>query len=144
LTIGIGYWVFEFELLLLGIGFSPLLGIVTCLPLHAHIAGFDCKSFQNMITGAAQMDGAILVVAATDGAMPQTREHLLLAKQVGIPMENIVVFLNKADEIPDQETLELVEMEVCFRIHYLFSWGLIQRYLAFVSFSNLVTPPLAY
>lgn len=63
-----------------------------------------------MITGAAQMDGAILVVAATDGAMPQTREHILLAKQVGVP--NIVVFLNKCDMVDDPELLELVEMEV--------------------------------
>jgi elongation factor Tu len=63
-----------------------------------------------MITGAAQMDGAILVVAATDGPMPQTREHILLAKQVGIP--NLVVFLNKCDLVDDEELLELVEMEV--------------------------------
>uniref|UniRef100_A0A914W751 Elongation factor Tu, mitochondrial n=1 Tax=Plectus sambesii TaxID=2011161 RepID=A0A914W751_9BILA len=81
-----------------------------------HYGHIDCPGhadyIKNMITGAAQMDGAILVVAATDGAMPQTREHLLLAKQVGMPLENIVVFLNKADEIPDQETLELVEMEI--------------------------------
>jgi elongation factor Tu len=65
---------------------------------------------KNMITGAAQMDGAILVVAATDGPMPQTREHILLAKQVGIP--NLVVFLNKCDMVDDEELLELVEMEV--------------------------------
>ena len=64
----------------------------------------------NMITGAAQMDGAILVVAATDGAMPQTREHILLARQVGVP--NLVVFLNKCDMVDDPELLELVEMEV--------------------------------
>ena len=63
-----------------------------------------------MITGAAQMDGAILVVAATDGPMPQTREHILLAKQVGIP--NLVVFLNKCDAVDDEELLELVEMEI--------------------------------
>lgn len=63
-----------------------------------------------MITGAAQMDGAILVVAATDGAMPQTREHILLARQVGVP--NLVVFLNKCDMVDDPELLELVEMEV--------------------------------
>ena len=63
-----------------------------------------------MVTGAAQMDGAILVVAATDGPMPQTREHILLGRQVGIP--RIVVFLNKADQVDDEELLELVEMEV--------------------------------
>jgi elongation factor Tu len=65
---------------------------------------------KNMITGAAQMDGGILVVAATDGPMPQTREHILLAKQVGIP--NLVVFMNKCDLVDDEELLELVEMEV--------------------------------
>jgi len=63
-----------------------------------------------MITGAAQMDGAILVVAATDGPMPQTREHILLARQVGVPY--IVVFLNKCDMVDDVELLELVELEV--------------------------------
>ena len=63
-----------------------------------------------MITGAAQMDGAILVVAATDGPMPQTREHVLLARQVGVPY--IVVALNKADMVDDEEILELVELEV--------------------------------
>ncbi len=63
-----------------------------------------------MITGAAQMDGAILVVAASDGPMPQTREHILLARQVGVPA--IVVFLNKVDQVDDPELLELVEMEV--------------------------------
>ena len=63
-----------------------------------------------MITGAAQMDGAILVVSATDGPMPQTREHILLARQVGVPY--IVVFLNKVDMVDDEELLELVEMEV--------------------------------
>src|SRR5690606_18343733 len=65
---------------------------------------------KNMVTGAAQMDGAILVVAATDGPMPQTREHILLARQVGVPY--IVVFMNKADLVDDEELLELVEMEV--------------------------------
>jgi elongation factor Tu len=65
---------------------------------------------KNMITGAAQVDGAILVVAATDGPMPQTREHVLLARQVGVP--NIVVALNKADMVDDEEILELVELEV--------------------------------
>uniref|UniRef100_A0A914RD69 Tr-type G domain-containing protein n=2 Tax=Ascarididae TaxID=6250 RepID=A0A914RD69_PAREQ len=59
-----------------------------------------------MITGAAQMEGAILVVAATDGAMPQTREHLLLARQVGIPLKNVAVYMNKVDEVPDKETQE--------------------------------------
>ena len=65
---------------------------------------------KNMITGAAQMDGAILVVSAADGPMPQTREHILLARQVGVPY--IVVYMNKADMVDDKELLELVEMEV--------------------------------
>ena len=79
-----------------------------------HYAHVDCPGhadyIKNMITGAAQMDGAILVVAATDGPMPQTREHILLMKQVGVP--RIVVFLNKVDLVDDEELLELVEMEV--------------------------------
>ena len=79
-----------------------------------HYAHVDCPGHadyvKNMITGAAQMDGAILVVAATDGAMPQTREHILLARQVGVPY--IVVFLNKIDQVDDPELLDLVEMEV--------------------------------
>ena len=79
-----------------------------------HYAHVDCPGHadyvKNMITGAAQMDGAILVVAATDGPMPQTREHILLARQVGVPY--IIVFLNKADLVDDEELLELVEMEV--------------------------------
>ena len=79
-----------------------------------HYAHVDCPGHadyvKNMITGAAQMDGAILVVAATDGPMPQTREHILLARQVGVPY--IVVFLNKTDQMDDPELLELVEMEV--------------------------------
>ena len=79
-----------------------------------HYAHVDCPGHadyvKNMITGAAQMDGAILVVAATDGAMPQTREHILLAKQVGVP--SIVVFLNKIDQVDDEELLELVELEL--------------------------------
>ena len=79
-----------------------------------HYAHVDCPGHadyvKNMITGAAQMDGAILVVSAADGPMPQTREHILLAKQVGVP--NIVVYLNKADMVDDEEQLELVEMEV--------------------------------
>ncbi|MFB2683597.1 GTP-binding protein, partial [Shewanella mangrovisoli] len=65
---------------------------------------------KNMITGAAQMDGAILVVASTDGPMPQTREHILLSRQVGVPF--IIVFMNKCDMVDDAELLELVEMEV--------------------------------
>jgi len=79
-----------------------------------HYAHVDCPGhadyIKNMITGAAQMDGAILVVAATDGAMPQTREHILLARQVGVPA--IVVFLNKCDMVDDPELIELVEMEL--------------------------------
>ncbi|QJC31341.1 elongation factor Tu [Enterobacteriaceae endosymbiont of Macroplea mutica] len=79
-----------------------------------HYAHVDCPGhadyIKNMITGAAQMDGAILVVAATDGPMPQTREHILLARQVGVPY--IIVFLNKCDMVDDAELLELVEMEV--------------------------------
>ncbi len=79
-----------------------------------HYAHVDCPGHadyvKNMITGAAQMDGAILVVAATDGPMPQTREHILLARQVGVPY--IVVFLNKCDMVDDEELLDLVEMEV--------------------------------
>lgn len=79
-----------------------------------HYAHVDCPGHadyvKNMITGAAQMDGAILVVSAADGPMPQTREHILLAKQVGVP--EIVVFLNKEDQVDDEELLELVELEV--------------------------------
>ncbi|WP_448597773.1 elongation factor Tu [Thermoleptolyngbya sp.] len=79
-----------------------------------HYAHVDCPGHadyvKNMITGAAQMDGAILVVAATDGAMPQTKEHILLARQVGVP--SIVVFLNKVDQLDDEELLELVELEL--------------------------------
>ncbi len=82
--------------------------------LARHYAHVDCPGHadyvKNMITGAAQMDGAILVVAATDGPMPQTREHILLAKQVGVP--KIVVFMNKVDLVEDPEILELVEMEI--------------------------------
>lgn len=81
---------------------------------HRHYAHVDCPGHadyvKNMITGAAQMDGAILVVAATDGPMPQTREHILLARQVGVPY--IVVFMNKVDQVDDPELLDLVEMEV--------------------------------
>ncbi|NGO90853.1 MAG: elongation factor Tu, partial [Halomonas sp.] len=81
---------------------------------NRHYAHVDCPGHadyvKNMITGAAQMDGAILVVSAADGPMPQTREHILLARQVGVPY--IVVFLNKCDMVDDPELLELVEMEV--------------------------------
>ena len=83
-------------------------------PEPRHYAHVDCPGHadyvKNMITGAAQMDGAILVVAATDGAMPQTREHILLARQVGVP--SIVVFMNKTDLVDDPEILDLVEMEI--------------------------------
>ena len=82
--------------------------------VNRHYAHVDCPGhadyIKNMITGAAQMDGAILVVAATDGAMPQTREHILLARQVGVPA--MVVFLNKCDMVDDEELIELVDMEL--------------------------------
>ena len=81
---------------------------------NRHYAHVDCPGHadyvKNMITGAAQMDGAILVVSAADGPMPQTREHILLSRQVGVP--HIIVYLNKADQVDDEELLELVEMEV--------------------------------
>src|SRR5690606_5094771 len=81
---------------------------------NRHYAHVDCPGHadyvKNMITGAAQMDGAILVVSAADGPMPQTREHILLSRQVGVP--KLVVFLNKADLVDDEELLDLVEMEV--------------------------------
>jgi elongation factor Tu len=81
---------------------------------NRHYAHVDCPGHadyvKNMVTGAAQMDGAIIVVAATDGPMPQTSEHILLARQVNVP--RIVVFLNKVDMVDDEELLELVEMEV--------------------------------
>ena len=81
---------------------------------HRHYAHVDCPGhadyIKNIITGAAQMDGAILVVAATDGPMPQTREHILLSRQVGVPY--IIVFLNKCDMVDDEELIDLVEMEV--------------------------------
>ena len=81
---------------------------------NRHYAHVDCPGhadyIKNMITGAAQMDGAILVVSADDGPMPQTREHILLARQVGVP--TIVVFLNKCDMVDDEELIELVEMEL--------------------------------
>jgi len=79
-----------------------------------HYAHVDCPGHadyvKNMITGAAQMDGGILVVSAADGAMPQTREHILLARQVGVP--KLIVFMNKTDMVDDDELLELVEMEI--------------------------------
>jgi elongation factor Tu len=81
---------------------------------NRHYAHVDCPGHadyvKNMVTGAAQMDGAILVCAATDGPMPQTREHILLARQVGVP--RLVVFMNKVDLVDDDELLELVEMEI--------------------------------
>jgi len=81
---------------------------------NRHYAHVDCPGhadyIKNMVTGAAQMDGAILVVASTDGPMPQTREHILLARQVGVP--KIVVFMNKVDLVDDPELLDLVEMEI--------------------------------
>jgi elongation factor Tu len=81
---------------------------------NRHYAHIDCPGhadyIKNMITGAAQMDGTILVVSAADGPMPQTREHILLARQVRVP--SIVVFLNKADMVDDKELMELVELEV--------------------------------
>jgi len=81
---------------------------------NRHYAHVDCPGHadyvKNMVTGAAQMDGAILVVASTDGPMPQTREHILLARQVGVP--RLVVFMNKVDMVDDPEMLDLVEMEM--------------------------------
>jgi elongation factor Tu len=81
---------------------------------NRHYAHVDCPGHadyvKNMITGAAQMDGAILVVSAADGPMPQTREHILLARQVGVPY--IIVYMNKADMVDDAELIELVEMEI--------------------------------
>ncbi|HSO78177.1 MAG TPA: GTP-binding protein, partial [Bacteroidales bacterium] len=81
---------------------------------NRHYAHVDCPGHadyvKNMVTGAAQMDGAIIVVAATDGPMPQTREHILLARQVNVP--KIVVFLNKVDLVDDEELIDLVEMEI--------------------------------
>ena len=81
---------------------------------NRHYAHVDCPGHadyvKNMITGAAQMDGAILVCSAADGPMPQTREHILLSRQVGVPY--LVVFLNKEDQVDDEELLELVELEV--------------------------------
>ena len=82
--------------------------------MNRHYAHVDCPGHadyvKNMVTGAAQMDGAIVVVAATDGPMPQTREHILLSRQVGVP--RLVIFMNKVDLVDDTELLDLVEMEV--------------------------------
>ena len=82
--------------------------------MNRHYAHVDCPGHadyvKNMVTGAAHMDGAIIVVAATDGPMPQTREHILLARQVNVP--RLVVFMNKVDMVDDPEILELVEMEI--------------------------------
>ena len=87
---------------------------------NRHYAHVDCPGHadyvKNMVTGAAQMDGAILVVAATDGPMPQTKEHILLARQVGVP--NMVVFMNKVDLVDDDEMLELVEMEIREQLNF--------------------------
>src|ERR1700678_3828994 len=95
-------------------GITIAVSHVECETPNRHYAHIDCPGHadyvKNMITGAAQMDGAILVVAATDGPMPQTREHILLARQVGVPY--ICVFLNKCDMVDDEELIELVEMEV--------------------------------
>lgn len=81
---------------------------------NRHYAHVDCPGHadyvKNMITGAAQMDGAVIVVSASDGPMPQTREHILLARQVGVP--KIIVFMNKCDQVDDDELLDLVELEV--------------------------------
>jgi elongation factor Tu len=97
--------------------------------VNRHYAHVDCPGHadyvKNMVTGAAQMDGAILVVAATDGPMPQTREHILLARQVGVP--RIVVFMNKVDMVDDPEMLELVEMEI-------------RELLTFYKFDGTATP----
>nr|QEH58561.1 translation elongation factor Tu [Piridium sociabile] len=102
-----------------------------------HYAHVDCPGhsdyIKNMITGAAQMDGAILVVSAVDGPMPQTREHILLSKQVGVP--NIVVFLNKEDQVDDPELLELVELEV---IELLETYGYLSKDISIVSGSALL------
>ncbi|HID06314.1 MAG TPA: elongation factor Tu, partial [Armatimonadetes bacterium] len=87
------------------------LAVITTLTINAGTDGDDVKDYvKNMITGAAQMDGAILVVSAADGPMPQTREHVLLARQVNVPY--IVVFLNKVDQVDDPELIELVELEL--------------------------------
>jgi elongation factor Tu len=84
--------------------------IVCVILFRLHGKAHPSTDIKNMITGAAQMDGAIIVVSATDGQMPQTREHLLLARQVGI--KRLVVFINKVDQVSDPEMLELVEMEM--------------------------------
>ena len=95
-------------------GLQSQLSHVEYVSTARHYAHVDCPGHadyvKNMITGAAQMDGAILVVSAADGPMPQTREHILLARQVGVPY--IVVYMNKADQNDDAEMIELVEMEI--------------------------------
>src|SRR5881398_1799265 len=95
-------------------GITIAVAHVECETDKRHYAHIDCPGhadfIKNMITGAAQMDGAILVVAANDGPMPQTREHVLLARQVGVP--KIVVYMNKCDTVDDPELLELVELEI--------------------------------
>ena len=106
-----------------------------------HYAHVDCPGHadyvKNMITGAAQMDGAILVVSAADGPMPQTREHILLARQVGVPA--LVVFLNKVDQVDDPELIELVEMEGMYppscRSHCLLYCVVFSPFLPFISCS---------
>ena len=108
---------------------------------NRHYAHVDCPGHadyvKNMITGAAQMDGAILVVAATDGVMAQTREHILLSRQVGVPY--IVVFMNKCDMVDDEELLELVEMEIRELLdEYEFpSWNLWQLLTATSQIQNV-------
>ena len=95
---------------------------------NRHYAHVDCPGHadyvKNMITGAAQMDGAVLVCSAADGPMPQTREHILLSRQVGVP--HIIVFLNKCDMVDDEELLELVEMEVreLLSKYDMYTWSL--------------------
>jgi elongation factor Tu len=104
---------------------------------NRHYAHVDCPGHadyvKNMITGAAQMDGAILVVSAADGPMPQTREHILLARQVGVPA--LVVFMNKVDMVDDKELLELVEMEV--REFFLNTNSLATKFQSFLVLQNL-------
>lgn len=100
-----------------------------------HYAHVDCPGHadyvKNMVTGAAQMDGAILVCAATDGPMPQTREHVLLARQVNVP--RLVVFLNKCDMVDDEEMLELVEMELVRSSSSMVTRRILQLYVVLLS-----------
>ena len=112
-----------------------------------HYAHVDCPGHadyvKNMITGAAQMDGAILVVSAADGPMPQTREHILLSRQVGVPY--IVVFMNKADQVDDPELMELVEMEIrellneSFQVQLFRYLNVIQQILTLLNTSVFLT-----